>query len=343
MKKRTKARLIFGGLASIVFLLIVSVVALSYHKEISNYIIYNKAKNAHADDNYKLANEYLSKYDGSMTDDDVLALYTKITNELIAEQKIQRENTMKQTIAMVIKLANEKDWTKAYNFLEEQQNNLVVNETLDSLRIIIQNGFENELVKIKYGENIVCKNCGEVVADNTKEKLIKRNETEKYKITKKVGGRCSKCVDNIQLEFERMFAHANSEYSYEGNAIKKKEVVANFKINTYKLMREFGFKFKKYQGTVKKITASYYGSAEIEIESTLTRIPIVYKTLYTEGHQKGSKVYKQISNLSIGAKVNFDFRLVGDYKGDYFWNMNDISLTSEPEFYVRFSNIIQSN
>lgn len=147
-----------------------------------------------------------------------------------------------------------------------------------------------------------------------------------------------------QVEFQEARNTFFNSYENAPNEIKKSDVFNASREHTCSYKQKYGDSFSNWTGTVSTISTDQ-GGDEVTVFSIVSDeqgIPVVYKEL---GIKRGSPLYTQISEFSIGQKVHFTFSFEDEsFSTNVKECFDEMSITElgsleEPEFRVSFKSI----
>jgi len=151
-------------------------------------------------------------------------------------------------------------------------------------------------------------------------------------------------IPREQVEFQEARNSYYESYQSAPNEIKKSDVFNASRKHTCTFKEQYGDTFTDWTGLVETINTDQGGDEilKFSIVSNEQGIPVSYHEL---GIKRGTALYKQISEFSIGQKVHFTF----NFKDEIFSTnvkecFDEASLTElgsleEPEFTVNFKSI----
>jgi len=151
-----------------------------------------------------------------------------------------------------------------------------------------------------------------------------------------------KLQNAVQEEFEVARNNFYSKYVDAPNQIKKSDVFNESRKHTCIFEQKHGRKFYNWEGEIDAISTNQ-GGDEIEYFAiTSIKSSISYKQFDIK---RGSALYNQIAEFSVGDKVKFDFKFNDEpFSNNVKECFDELSLTesgslSDPEFSVSFLNI----
>jgi hypothetical protein len=151
-------------------------------------------------------------------------------------------------------------------------------------------------------------------------------------------------IPTEQAEFQEARNSYYQSYEAAPNEIKKSDIFNASRTHTCSFKEKYGDTFNNWTGTVADISTDQGGDEilKFSIESDEQGVSVSYQQM---GIKRGSPLYKQIAEFTIGQKVYFTFSFEDEaFSTNVKECFDEASLTElgslrEPEFRVTFKSI----